>query len=154
MAKRKKKKLGLEGPTSDCLLLCDDVLISQGKNKHNLIGLIGGIAVRNFPAILEGYVAYARFSNVYGGQKITLKLSRGTDDATILEAEVPFPSQSDPLGVYTIVIPVPAFKVEEPGRYLFGAYHNGVPVASSPIIIQGPPTDKTGSQESRHDTDQ
>src|SRR3954470_12689637 len=35
MAKRKKRPAA-EGPTCNCLLLCDDVLESKGKGKHHL----------------------------------------------------------------------------------------------------------------------
>ena len=141
MAKRRKKvaKGHSEPPTSDCLLLCDDVLISQGKNKHSLMGVIGGIGVGGFPAVLHGYVAYARFSNVYSGQQIAIRFSSAASDEILFEATAEFPEQSDPLGVYTLVIPIQPFVVREEGRYLFGAYHNDVPVAASPIQIQGPP---------------
>jgi hypothetical protein len=141
MAKRKKKpKSGVESPTSSCVLLCDDVFVSTGKGKHTLSGIIGGVGVSSFPATLGGYVAYVRLSNVYsGGQKILLKLSAADTDQTLMEREEKLPHDSDPLGVYTLVIPVPAFRVTVGGRYIFGAYHNGVPIAVSPIIIQGPP---------------
>lgn len=135
--KRKKPKAGLESPTSDCLLLCDDVFISQGKGKHNLVGLIGGIVVQSFPAQIGGYVAYTRFRNVYSGKKISLRFtSAGTNEA-LFEIEVAFPEKSDPLGIYTIMSQVPPFVVREAGDYLFGAYDNEVPIALSPIKIIG-----------------
>lgn len=137
MARRRKKAAG-ETPTSDCLLLCDDVLISQGKNKHSLIGVIGAVGVSEFPAILGGYVAYCRFSNVYAGRRITFRLSRAATDETLLEADAESPAQTDPIGVYTLILPLKAFVVREPGRYLFGAYDHGVPIAESPIQIEGP----------------
>jgi hypothetical protein len=142
MAKRRRKKAGGEAPTSDCVLLCDDVLISQGTGKHSLLGVIGGITVAGFPAVLGGYMAYARFSNVYAGQKITLKLISASTEESLLETEISFPAQSEPLGVYTVVTKVPHFIAREPGRYLFGAYHDGIPVATSPIVIVGPPREE------------
>ena len=145
MAKSKRKRSGgIESPTSDCVLLCDDVLVSQGKHKHTLAGLIGTILVPAFPAIIGGYVAYVRLSNVYsGGQKVTLRLSLASTDDTIMETVSVLPKESDPLGVYTLIAPIPAFVVHEPGRYLFGAYHNGVvPIATSPILLQGPTEEK------------
>ena len=133
---RRKAKRG-EAPTSDCLLLCDDVLISQGKNKHSLMGVIGGIGVTEFPAVLAGYVAYARFSNVYSGSKVEISLISADTEEPLFKARAEFPAQSDPLGVYTLVIQIKPFRVPAPGRYLFGAYHDGVAIATSPIIIQG-----------------
>src|SRR5438552_10287125 len=83
MAKRKKKsaaKLATEPPTCNCLLLCDDVLVSRRKNKHTLQGVIGAIGVRQFPAVLGVYVAYLRVSNVYGSQKITVRFEKTRTD--------------------------------------------------------------------------
>jgi len=138
MAKRRKSKsAGLESPTSDCVLLCDDVLISQGKQKHNLIGIIGTIGVMGFPAAIGGYVAYARFRNVYKGKKVSLKFTSASNDESLFELEIPFPEQSNPLGVYTIVVPIAPFVVKEAGNYLFGAYDNGIPIAVSPINVVG-----------------
>lgn len=147
MAKRKKKpKSGVESPTSDCVLLCDDVVQSVGKGKHTLVGIIGGVKVPQFPATIGGYVAYVRLSNVYGGgQKIVLRLSVADTDQMIMETEAVFPPQTDPLGVYTLVVPVPVFRVLVGGRYIFGAYHNTIPIASSPINIIGP--EKESSNE-------
>jgi hypothetical protein len=144
MAKSRKKRAGgVESPTSDCVLLCDDVIVSQGKHKHTLVGLIGLIGVPGFPAVIGGYVFYVRLSNVYsGGQKIVLRLSSASTDGTVMETEAMLPKESDPLGVYTLIAALPPFVVNEPGRYLFGAYHNGVPIATSPILIQGPTEEK------------
>jgi hypothetical protein len=56
----------------------------------------------------------------------------------VAETEAIFPTDTDPLGVYTLVVPVPVFKVSVGGRYIFGAYHHNIPIASSPINIIGP----------------
>jgi hypothetical protein len=135
MAKRKSNP-GTESPTCNCILLCDDVLVSVGKGKHFLQGVIGVIAVTKLPAVLGGYVAYVRVSNVYPAQVIEIKLERASDGAVLLDARPTFPPHPDPLGVYTFLAPVPPFRVEEPGRHLFTAYHNGVPFAQTPIEIR------------------
>jgi hypothetical protein len=135
MGKRKKKAAG-EAPTSDCLLLCDDVLVSQGKHKHSLMGVISIVGVPELPAVLGGYVAYCRFSNVYAGRKLKFKLSRASTDETLLQMDAEFPAETDPIGVYTLILALPPFAVREPGRYIFGAYDDGVPIAESPIQIQ------------------
>jgi hypothetical protein len=138
MAKRRKgRTTKTESPTSDCVLLCDDVLVSTGKDKHNLVGIIGTIAVAGFPAVIGGYVTYARFRNVYQGKKVTLKFSSASTDESLFELEIPFPPQSNPLGVYTIVLPIPQFVAKEAGNYLFGAYDDGIPIAVSPISLVG-----------------
>lgn len=142
MAKQRKKRRISEAPTSDCLLLCDDVLVSQGKNKHSLMGVIGAIGVTSFPSILGGYVAYARFSNVYAGQKINLKFTSAATDEVLFEGVAEFPGAHDPLGVYTLVVPIRPFTIKQPGRYIFGAYHDGIPIAASPVEIKGPPPEE------------
>jgi hypothetical protein len=136
MAKRRRARARLEAPTCNCLLLCDDVLISQGKNKHNLVGIIGGIAVRELPATLGGYVAYVRLSNVYGSQTVTISIEAADDGEAVLQFEAEFPAQADPLGVYTLVVHIPAFRIERAGRYLFNAMYNDVPFAQSPLEIK------------------
>lgn len=139
MAKRRKRKGGFETPTSDCVLLCDDVYVSQGRHKHNLIGIVGVIIAPSLPAMIGGYVCYVRLRNVYGGgQKVTLRLSNASNNEPIMETSIPFPNDSDPLGVYTVVSPLPPFPITEPGHYLFGAYHHGIPIAETPILIQTP----------------
>ena len=135
MPKRRRKK-GAVAPTVNCLLLCDDVLVSRGKDKHFLHGVIGGIGVASLPAPLGGYVAYVRFSNVHGEQKVRLTFEHAGDGESLFEIEASFPAQSDPLGVYTLVIPVPPFEIREAGRYMFTASHGGVPLAQSPIEIR------------------
>lgn len=139
MAKRRKKtRSSAEAPTCNCLLLCDDVLISQGKNKHSLMGIIGCIGARELPATLGGYVAYVRLSNLYGSQKVVLKFEHAETEEVVFQINAEFPPKSDPLGVYTLVLPIPLFVVRHPGRYLFTAVHDGVPFAFSPIEIKVP----------------
>lgn len=135
MAKR-RRKLRAVPPTINCLLLCDDVLISQGKGKHFLQGVIGAIGVVNLPAMIGGYVAYVRFSNVHGEQKVKLSFEPAAGGESLFEIEANFSSQSDPLGIYTLVIPVPPFLIAEAGRFMFTASHGGVPLAQSPIEIK------------------
>ena len=128
-----------EAPTCNCALLCDDVVESKGKGKHTLMGIIGAIFVPQFPANLGVFVAYVRLSNVYGAQKVTIGLDHAASNAKIFEAEVELPDIQDPLGVYTLVMPIRPFRIEQPGRYLFSVKSAGVPLAQSPILIQGPP---------------
>ncbi len=127
-----------EAPTCNCILLCDDVLVSQAKGKHMLNGIIGVILVGGVPAILGGYVAYIRLSNVYGPQLVTVNLKLARTDDTIFEFDVKLPKEADPLGVYTLVVPIPLFQVAELGRYTFTAWSNQLPLAQTPIMIQGP----------------
>src|SRR5256885_1084597 len=83
---------------------------TKGKAKHFLQGIIGAIGVLRLPAMIGGYVAYVRFSNVHGDQKVKLAFEHaGAENDPLFEIEANFPSQSDPLGVYTLVIPVPPF---------------------------------------------
>ena len=65
-------------------------------------------------------------------------LTRAATDESLLEANAEFPAETDPIGVYTLILPLKPFVVREPGRYLFGAYDHGVPIAETPIQIHGP----------------
>lgn len=136
MAKRKpKKKATGEPPTCNCLLLCDDVLVSQGKGKHFLQGIIGAIGVPGLPVMLGGYVAYVRLSNVYGSQEVTLQLEEAATEEVLFGMNVKLGAQTDPLGVYNLMIPVPPFVVHRAGTYLFTAVHQGMPITYTPIVI-------------------
>jgi hypothetical protein len=131
-----------ESPTCNCLLLCDDVLISGGRGKHYLQGVIGMLGAAEFPATIGGCVAYIRLSNVYADQKVSINLLNTRTEEIIFEFEAGFPDRSDPLGVYTLVVPIPPFVIAEPGRYLFNALHNNAPIAQSPIVVKGPPGER------------
>lgn len=135
MAKRKRHVKGVP-PTCNCIMLCDDVVVSAASNKHNLVGLINGIAVRELPAVLGGYMAYVRGTNVHGEQVIRLVLESADDEEEILAIEGKFTKETHPLSVYTVMLKLPAFKVERAGRYLFSAKHNGVPIAQMSLDIR------------------
>ena len=117
-------------------MLCDDVVMSMGRHKHNLIGLINGLAVPELPAMIGGYMAYVRGSNVYGEQAIRLVLEYADTEEEVLAIEGQFSKNSDPLSVYTLVVQLPAFKVEREGRYLFSAKHDGVPIAQMSLTVK------------------
>lgn len=146
-SRRKVGQTGAEPPTSSCLLICDDVIMSTARGKHALQGVVNGIAVRELPALVGPYVAYVRLSNVYGSQKIQLKFAHGSTDDEVFSFEAEAPEQSDPLGVHTLILKIPQFEITADGRYLFSAVHNGVPFASSPIVVKGP-----GSEDSEGPT--
>ncbi len=122
-------------PFCNCALLCDDVLESRGRGKHILHGVIGTIAVREFPALVGGYVAYVRITNVKGKRKVSLSFDLARTNEPVFVAETELPDQKDPLGMYTLVVPIPRFAVMEPGRYIFSVKSAGVPLAESPIVL-------------------
>lgn len=132
----------LEGPISDCLLLCDDVTLSHKTGKRTLVGIIGGIAVPRFPARIGGFVAYLRLRNVYPHQKIRLVFRRASDDSEVASFGLHSPKKSDPLGQHTLIIPIPRFPVTDPGWYLFSAEHDGAPIVVTRIEVQIPPADR------------
>lgn len=133
---RKRKARSVVPPTCNCIILCDDVVTSVGRNKHNLIGLINGINVPELPAVLGGFMAYVRGSNVHGEQTIRLTLEAADNEEEILGLEGQFTKETDPLSVYTVVLKLPPFKVEREGRYLFSAKHNGVAIAQMSLNIR------------------
>ncbi len=140
MAKKRPKKTPApqESPTCNCIMLCDDVLVSTGKHKHTLAGVIGWIAVQEFPATIGGYVAYIRISNVYGTQSVTVSLE-DPNDSTLLEFRADLVGDRGPLDVHTLVVPIPPFAVKKPGRYVFLAKdRDGLLLAMVPIQIQSP----------------
>lgn len=137
MAKKsKRKKAATAGtPTCNCLVLCDDVVVSHGRDKHNLMGIIGTLAFPALPAITGGFVAYVRLSNVHTQQRVTVGLEEAESEAPLWEFAAELVNRNDPLAVHTLVTKVPPFRIERPGRYLLKAKHNGVPLAQTPIIV-------------------
>lgn len=124
-------------PTCSCLVLCDDVVVSHGRGKHRLDGIIGAMNVPFVPHPVAGGVVYARVSNVHQNQKLTVTLVRADDDHEPLwEIEAEFVNRNEPLDVHTLVAKVPPFVAHRAGRYLLEARHKGVPIASVPIMIQ------------------
>jgi len=119
------------------LVLCDDVVVHHARDKHTLNGLIGGIAVPQFPGLAGPYVAYVRLSNVHSNELVTVGLEH--DDGTKLwELEARLLNNNDPLLVHTLIARIPYFQVLVGGRHLLVARHNHVPVAQMPIQIVGP----------------
>lgn len=137
MAKRKSKPKEAipETPTCNCLLLCDDVVVSHGRDKQSLHGVIGVIGLRTLPAITGGFVAYIRLSNVYTNQKVTVGLEDAETDSPLWEFQAELVNRNDPLAVYTLVTRIPPFRVEKAGKYVLKAKHAGVPIAQTPIQI-------------------
>lgn len=136
MAKKKTAKTRRsppETPTCNCVLLCDDV-VASAKGKHTLVGIIGLIVVPKLPAIIGNYVAYVRISNVYGNQDARISLDHAKTGDPVFEFQVPL-KQKDPLGVYTVVAPIPPFAVQDDGRYVFQVESRGEVLAQSPIEI-------------------
>lgn len=137
MARQRRSKGSLpESPTCNCVLLCDDVIISQGKGKHTLVGVIGTIGVAGLPAVLAGSVAYIRIQNVYGSQRLVARFEFAKDNRTLFEFEVELTGDPDPLNVFNIIVPIRPFKVLEPGMYWFSILSGGAVLAQTPILIQ------------------
>ena len=140
MAKKKITPDIASPPSSSCLLICDDVLMGAAKGKHFLHGVISEIVVPRLPCVLGPYAAYVRLSNVHGGQKITLSFCRlAESDDELFKFEATSPERSDPVAAHTIILPIPAFVVKRPGRYIFEASHGGVPFATNAILINSVP---------------
>ena len=138
MAKKKRKQIPQIGvsvpPTCSCLLLCDDVIISHAHNKHVLQGVIGVLTVQKLPWVVGGFVVYMRLSNVHAKQTVKVKFSHGDSNDVLWElvAEV---IQQDPLQVNTLITRVPPFPLTKDGRYIVSAEHDGIPLASIPVIV-------------------
>lgn len=130
--RRTSKRTG--DPTCNCIMLCDDVLMSA-KNKHTLAGVIGVIGVAHVPATLGTYVAYIRISNVHGTQRVRVGLEDPAG-APVFQFVAELAGAQDPLGVHTLVVPIPHFEVKSAGRYYFEARSDsGSFLAGTPILI-------------------
>jgi len=148
MAKQRgrKKDRVPETPTCNCLVLCDDVVISHAKGKHTLYGIIGNIAPPSLPHIIGPFVAYIQISNIYAQQRVTVSFETGDAGEPQWEFAAEFVSRSDPLQVHTLVARIPPFLIEKPGRYILRANHEGIPLAQTPITIHD-----RGAREQDHD---
>jgi hypothetical protein len=138
MAKKRPKrhKRGIpETPTCNCILLCDDVVISQGKGKHTLQGVIGAIVTPRLPSELGGYVAYIRVQNVYGNKMLVVSLDEASTGEPVFAFQAGFPDKKDPLDLYTICVPVKTFRVHQAGLYWFTVRCDNEILAQSPIRI-------------------
>lgn len=139
MAKRSTKPSGRSptvDPTCSCLVLCDDVVISHGLDKHRLDGIIGAITVPWVPHPAGGGVVYVRVSNVRQNLSLTVRLVSAEDDQPLWEIEAEILNRNEPLHVHTLVARVPEFLVSKQGKYVLEARHKGVPIASVPITIR------------------
>lgn len=124
-------------PTCSCLVLCDDVIISHGRDKHRLEGIIGAIGVPFVPHPVPGGVVYVRVSNVHQQQRLTVTFSHADDDHKRLwEIEAEIVNQNQPLDVHTLVARVPPFIATKAGRYLLQVHHKGEAIATVPVTIR------------------
>lgn len=136
-----------------CLVLCDDVVVSHGRDKHRLDGIIGAMTVPFVPHFAQGGVVYVRVSNVHQNQRLTVRLVSADDDhESLWEIEAEIVNRNEPLDVHTLVAKVPPFEVVKAGRYLLEAVFKGVPIATVPIMIRAlfsaPPPGWPGSDPS------
>lgn len=139
MAKRKTKHPNSApppiAPTCSCLLLCEDVVVSHGSDKHMLQGVIGQIAVPTLPATIGGYVVYIRLSNVHAKQTVRVKFEHADTGEVLWELAAEVINQLDPLQVHTLIARLGAAKVEHSGRYILSTNFDGVPLAQTPVLI-------------------
>ena len=136
MAKSRSKKKRTESPTCNCLLLCEDVTESKATGKHVLHGIIEVIRAPGFPLVVGPFVGFMRLSNVYGKQEVRVSFERADTQEPLIEFVATTHPKADPLGVVTSVIPINAFVIPDPGRYIFSATHQGLEIASSPIFFE------------------
>jgi hypothetical protein len=131
-------------------LLCDDVVISHAHDKHVLQGVIGTLAVPKLPAVIGGFVVYLRLSNVHAKQTVKVKFRHADNDDVergLWELDAEVINQLDPLQVHTLIARVPPFQVAQPGRYIVTAEHQGVPLATIPLMIQNLDVDRERNDE-------
>src|SRR5207247_143506 len=108
--------------------------------KHTLGGVIGIVTTGRFPVVIGPTVAYIRLSNIYGSQKVRVDFIHAGTEESLFAFEIISPKEAEPLGVYTLIVPVPPFAVSEAGRYVLRVVSssNGDLLAQSPIQVQGP----------------
>jgi hypothetical protein len=150
MANKGSKKTtpaAAEAPTSSCLLLCDDVLVSYRGGKCTIQGVIDRIRVSALPAEIGPFVAYVRLSNVYRRQRLFFDLMCLSTNEKVLRINAISPKASNPLMTHTLVIPLPRFAVTDAGRYSFTASHGGAPFAQSLVVIETPQPTAAGDSD-------
>jgi len=136
MAKKKVKKDRVPvAPTCSCLLLCEDVVVSHGTDKHMLQGVIGQITVPSLPTTLGGFVVYIRLSNVHAKQTVKVRFEHADSGEVLWELVAEVINQLDPLQVHTLIARVNAAKIEQAGRYILSANYDGLPVAQTPVLV-------------------
>jgi hypothetical protein len=140
MAKRKGKatKFTSEPPTASCLLLCEEVTVKYGLDKHILEGIISEMNAPGLPFMTGPGVAYVRMSNVYPNQKMTLRFAHLETAEVVFELSIQAPPNSDPLRNQIIIAPIRPFVIYHSGRYMFGAIHNDIPFAECMIEVKAP----------------
>jgi hypothetical protein len=67
-----------------------------------------------------------------------LRFQCAETDEVCCEFLAEFPEAGDPLGVYTVIAPLPVFAISRAGRYLFQAIHDGMEFAVSPVEVKVP----------------
>jgi hypothetical protein len=144
MAKKKVQPSEAEPPTSSCLLICEDILVSPSRDKHYLQGVISKIVVPKLPVTIGPLAAYVRLSNVYGSQQIEIAFSGGGEDKPIFSFVATSPPSSNPLETQTIMLGLPVIKLKKPGRHVFSASHGGVPFATTNVEVILPEKKKKG----------
>ena len=138
MAKRAKTKAPSRhtgNPTCNCILLCDNIVVSHADDKHNLLGVIGAITLPPRMMAVGPFVVYVRLSNVHANQKVEVCFEDAESETRIWAFVAELVNRNDPLAVYTLLSRVPAFLVPRAGRYLLSAKHGGVALAQTPIQI-------------------
>jgi hypothetical protein len=135
MAKKRVQPSEAEPPTSSCLLICEDILVSPSRDKHYLQGVISKIVVPKFPAMIGPLAAYVRLSNIYGSQQIEISFTSGEYEKPIFSFVAISPPSSNPLETQTIMLGLPVIKLKKTGRYLFSASHGGVPFATTTVEV-------------------
>ena len=139
MAKKKRpvaKKIA-EAPTSSCLIFCEDVTISVGKQLHTLHGVITDMYIPQLPALTGVGVVYMRLRNVYANQQFSLRFANLDSSEVLFEFGAQSGEASDPLGNHVIILNVPPFIMPCAGRYVFSAVHGDTTFAECVINVIG-----------------
>jgi hypothetical protein len=121
--------------TCNCALLCDDVLQSHIKGKHTLVGIIGAIVTPSVPTAFGPCMCYVRLANLVTAKTIVVSLEHADSAEEVLSFQVDVPEQDHPLGVCTIVAPLPPMALDKAGPYLFSVKSDGFLLAQSPIAV-------------------
>jgi hypothetical protein len=138
MAKKRKnakKKTG-EAPTFSCILLCEDVTVSYGSDKHNLYGIVSEMFSPFLPFQTGRAVAYVRLSNFYANQRILIRFAHVETGDVIFEIPAIASKDSNPLTNHIIIAPVFPFVISRSGRYIFSALHDDIAIAECVITVK------------------
>lgn len=132
-----KKETRANKPVPQCLamILCDQIIVEQGTNKHVLIGTFSQISVAKLPAVHPAMWVFIALTEGRGEYNGLLKLLHAETNQVLFEAAGPLGFEN-PLQVLEIRMLIPPIRFEEPGVHCLDLYVDGAQVMSRRFSLE------------------